>query len=63
MHKRSPHLDGAYAAFGKVTEGLDVVDRIANTSTDFSDRPTEPQIMKKVTVDTFGVTYPEPDTL
>ena len=63
MHKRSPHLDGSYAAFGKVTEGLDVVDRIANTSTDFSDRPTEPQIMKKVTVDTFGVTYPEPDTL
>ena len=63
MHKRSPHLDGAYAAFGKVTEGLDVVDRIANTNTDFSDRPTEPQVMKKVTVETFGETYPEPDTL
>ncbi len=63
MHKRSPHLDGAYAAFGKVTEGLDIVDRIANSNTDFSDRPTEPQVMKKVTVETFGETYPEPDTL
>ncbi len=63
MHKRSPHLDGAYAAFGKVTEGLEVVDRIAETDTDFSDKPLEPQIMEKVTVETFGEVYPEPDTL
>jgi peptidyl-prolyl cis-trans isomerase B (cyclophilin B) len=63
MHKNSPHLDGAYAAFGKVTEGLDVVDRIACCETDFSDKPTEPQIMAKVTVDTFGESYPEPETV
>ena len=63
MHKRSPHLDGAYAAFGKVTEGLDIVDRIANTKTDYSDKPLEPQVMEKVTVETFGEAYPEPDTL
>ena len=63
MHKNSPHLDGAYAAFGKVTEGLEVVNRIAETDTDFSDRPLEPQIMEKVTVETFGEVYPEPDTL
>lgn len=61
MHKTSPHLDGAYAAFGKLTDGLDVVDRIANVRTDYSDRPLEPQVMKKVTVDTFGETYPEPE--
>ena len=63
MHKNSPHLDGAYAAFGKVTEGLDVVNRIAETKTDYSDKPLEPQVMKTVTVETFGVAYPEPDTL
>ena len=63
MHKRSPHLDGAYAAFGKVTEGLEVVDRIAQTSTDYSDKPLEDQVMTKVTVETFGTEYPEPDTL
>ncbi|MDE6883415.1 MAG: peptidylprolyl isomerase [Lachnospiraceae bacterium] len=63
MHKTSPHLDGAYAAFGKVTEGMDVVDRIAETATDYSDRPLEDQIMKTVTVDTFGVEYPEPEKL
>ena len=63
MHKTSPHLDGAYAAFGKVIEGLDVVDRIATTRTDFRDRPMEPQVMKNVTVDTFGVDYPEPEKL
>lgn len=63
MHKRSPHLDGAYAAFGKVIEGLDIVDRIANTKTDYSDKPLEPQVMEKVTVETFGEAYPEPDTL
>ena len=63
MHKTSPHLDGAYAAFGKVIEGLDVVDQIATTRTDFRDRPMEPQVMKSVTVDTFGVDYPEPEKL
>ena len=63
MHKTSPHLDGAYAAFGKVTEGMDVVDRIAETATDYSDRPLEDQVMKTVTVDTFGIDYPEPEKL
>lgn len=63
MHKNSPHLDGSYAAFGKVTEGLDVVNRIAETATDWSDRPTVPQRMEKVTVELFGEEYPEPETL
>ncbi len=63
MHKDSPHLDGAYAAFGKVTEGLEVVNAIAETATDYSDRPLEPQIMESVTVETFGVDYPEPEKL
>lgn len=62
MHKTSPHLDGAYAAFGKVTEGLENVDKIAGVPTDYMDRPLEPQRMKKVTVETFGVEYPEPET-
>ena len=61
MHKTSPHLDGAYAAFGKVTEGMDVVNKIAETATDYSDRPLEEQKMKKVTVETFGEAYPEPE--
>ncbi len=61
MHKNSPHLDGAYAAFGKVVEGMDVVNKIADTKTDYSDRPRETQRMKSVTVDTFGVDYPEPE--
>ena len=61
MHKNSPHLDGAYAAFGKITEGMDVVNKIAAVRTDFSDRPLEEQKMKKVTVETFGETYPEPE--
>ena len=61
MHKNSPHLDGQYAAFGKVIEGMDVVNRIAETPTDYSDRPMKPQKMKSVTVDTFGVDYPEPE--
>lgn len=63
MHKDAPHLDGAYAAFGKVTEGMDVVDKIAETATDYADRPLEDQVMKTVTVDTFGVEYPEPEKL
>ncbi|MDR1801695.1 MAG: peptidylprolyl isomerase [Lachnospiraceae bacterium] len=60
MHKDSPHLDGAYAAFGKVIEGMGVVDRIANEDTDFRDKPYEEQKMKSVTIDTKGVTYPDP---
>lgn len=63
MHKDSPHLDGAYAAFGKVIEGLENVNKIAETATDYSDRPLEDQIMTTVTVETFGVEYPEPDKI
>lgn len=63
MHKDAPHLDGAYAAFGKVIEGMKIVDRIASVETDFADRPLSEQIMKKVEVDTFGVDYPEPETI
>lgn len=63
MHKTSPHLDGAYAAFGKVIEGMDVVNRIAETATDYNDRPLEDQRIKTVTVETFGVEYPEPEKL
>lgn len=61
MHKKAPHLDGAYAAFGKITEGMDIVNKIAETATDYSDRPLEEQKMKKVTVDTMGVEYPAPE--
>lgn len=61
MHKNSPHLDGAYAAFGKVTEGLDVVDKIACVQTDYNDRPMTPQKISSITVETFGVDYPEPE--
>ncbi len=61
MHKKSPHLDGQYAAFGKVTEGLDAVNKIANTKTDYSDRPVDEVRLKKVTVDTFGENYEEPE--
>ncbi|BDF03690.1 peptidylprolyl isomerase [[Clostridium] hylemonae] len=61
MHKNSPHLDGSYAAFGKIIEGMDVVNKIAAADTDYSDRPLEEQKMKKVTVDTDGVDYPEPE--
>ena len=63
MHKNSPHLDGSYAAFGKITEGMDIVNKIAATRTDFRDRPMAKQMMKKVTVDTFGVEYPAPETV
>ena len=59
MHETSPHLDGQYAAFGKVTEGLDVVDKIASVKTDYSDRPIEEQKIKSITVDTMGETYEE----
>jgi peptidyl-prolyl cis-trans isomerase B (cyclophilin B) len=61
MHANAPHLDGQYAAFGKVIEGLDTVDAIAGTSCDYNDRPRVKQIMKKVTAETFGVDYPEPE--
>lgn len=61
MHKDAPHLDGQYAAFGKVTDGMDTVNAIAETETDYSDAPLEPQIIIKVTVDTDGVDYPEPE--
>ena len=61
MHKTSPHLDGEYAAFGKVTEGMDVVNAIATVATEGgTDRPYEDQVMKTVTVETFGENYPEP---
>ena len=63
MHANAPHLDGGYAAFGKLTEGFDVLDAIAGTRTDFRDRPREEQKMAKVTVECFGVDYPEPETV
>ncbi|MBR4138774.1 MAG: peptidylprolyl isomerase [Lachnospiraceae bacterium] len=63
MHQNSPHLDGAYAAFGKLVEGLDVVDKIAQVGTDWSDRPMVPQIIDTMTVETFGETYPEPEKM
>ncbi|WP_027624340.1 peptidylprolyl isomerase [Clostridium lundense] len=59
----APHLDGQYAAFGKITEGLDVAMKIVSVSTDFSDKPLEPQVMKEVTVETFGTEYKEPETI
>lgn len=63
MHKDASHLDGQYAGFGKVTEGMDVVDKIAKTRVGRGDRPIDPQRMKSVTVDTFGLDYPEPEIL
>ena len=61
MHDDAPHLDGGYAAFGKVIEGIEAVDRICDVRTDWNDKPRIPQVMKKVTVETFGVDYPEPE--
>ena len=61
MHTAAPHLDGSYAAFGKIIEGMDIVNKIAETDTDYSDRPLDEQKMKKVTVDTMGTEYPEPE--
>lgn len=63
MHKNAPHLDGSYAAFGKIIEGMDVVNKIAETPTDYSDRPLEDQKIAAVTVETFGVDYPEPEKM
>jgi peptidyl-prolyl cis-trans isomerase B (cyclophilin B) len=63
MHQNSPHLDGQYAAFGKLVEGLDVVDSIAQVGTDWSDRPMVPQIIESMTVETFGAEYPEPEKM
>lgn len=63
MHKDSPHLDGQYAAFGRVIEGMDAVDKIAETKTNFQDKPKQDQVMKSVTVETFGVDYDEPETI
>ncbi|MEF9939072.1 MAG: peptidylprolyl isomerase [Clostridium sp.] len=60
MHKNSPHLDGSYAAFGKIIEGMDIVNKIAEVRVDRGDKPMKEQKMKKVTVDTFGTEYPEP---
>ncbi len=63
MHRDAPHLDGQYAAFGKVTEGMDIVDKIAMTRTGWGDKPIEEQKIQSIVIDTQGVTYPEPETL
>ena len=63
MHEDAPHLDGQYAAFGKVIEGMENVDKIAKCMTGRNDKPIHRQAMKKVTVDTFGVDYPEPEKM
>ena len=61
MHKTANYLDGAYAAFGKIVDGMDVVNRLAEVKTDYSDRPLEPVVIRSMTVDTFGEEYPEPE--
>ena len=61
MHETSPHLDGAYAAFGQIIEGMDIVNKIADVRTDYSDRPMKEQKIKSITVETFGENYPEPE--
>ena len=61
MHQTSPHLDGAYAAFGKITEGLNVIDAIANVPTNYMDKPMKDQVIKAMEIDTLGVDYPEPE--
>ena len=61
MHDDAPHLDGGYAAFGKVIEGIEAVDHICDVRTDWNDKPRIPQVMKRVTVETFDVDYPEPE--
>ena len=63
MHEDAPHLDGSYAAFGKTIEGMDVVDEIARVKTGWGDKPITPVVMESVTVETFGVDYPEPETV
>ncbi len=63
MHKTSPHLDGSYAAFGKVTEGLEIVNKIAQVPTDFRDKPLDPQVIQSMSVETFGVDYPDPEII
>ncbi len=63
MHEKAPHLDGAYAAFGRILEGMDVVDRIVSAERDPMDKPLKPQRIRTMTVDTFGVSYPEPETV
>lgn len=61
MHANAPHLDGQYATFGKVVEGLDVVDKIASVRTGWQDKPVEEQKIQSMTVELFGETYPEPE--
>ena len=61
MHEDAPHLDGQYAAFGKVIEGMEEVDKIAQTEVDWNDKPMSSQVMESVTVETFGKTYEEPE--
>ncbi|HIQ95606.1 MAG TPA: peptidylprolyl isomerase [Candidatus Limivivens merdigallinarum] len=63
MHKAAPHLDGSYAAFGKVIDGMDAVNAIAEVDTDYNDRPLDEQKIQSMTVETFGIDYPEPERM